>query len=209
MEITDRMKRTVVISRYNEPTDWIKSIPCNYIVYNKGEDIKDSEISKDNIIKVPNEGREAETFLRYIVSHYDQLPDSIVFLQGNPFDHHPNTLSDLKLEEFGGILKMGGQTFCDRNGNNSYPGLPVYQIQKILMPELDPEVFNFTAGAQYMIKKEYIINKPLSWWEKVLGLYNYYWFSNIESGYGHKPGVFIAHVFERIWEYLFKYEIPK
>ena len=203
------MKRTVVISRYKESTDWVKFIPCNYIIYNKGEDIRDTEIPKDNIIKVPNEGREAETFLRYIVSHYNQLPDSIVFLQGNPFDHHPNTLSDLKLEEFGGILKMGPQTFCDRNGNDSYPGLPVYQIQKILMPELDPEVFNFTAGAQYMIKKEYILNKPLSWWEKVLELYNYYWFSDIESGYGHKPGVFIAHVFERIWEYVFRYEIPK
>jgi hypothetical protein len=201
--------RKIVISRYNEPIDWILDLECDYIIYNKGESIGNPNIPSEKIINVPNEGREAETFLRYIVSNYNDLPETIAFVQGNPFDHYPETLVTLSSKDHKGISKMGPQTSCDGNGYPSYPGLPLSHIQKIAMPDLDIDNFYFTAGAQMMVDKEYILNKPLEWWESVFSMYNSYWFSNIESGYGHKPGVFIAHVFERLWEYIFKYDIKK
>jgi hypothetical protein len=201
------MERKVVIARYNEPTDWVHSIDFDYIIYNKGPKIEDERIPQEKIIEIPNEGREAETFLRYIVSNYNSLPDSIAFLQGNPFDHFPDTLEFINSEEEKGMIRMGPQTFCDRNGRDSYPGLPVGDIQKMIMPLLELDKINFTAGAQLMIDREFILNKPLEWWGFLLNFYNSYWFSDIESGYGHKPGVFIAHVFERLWEYIFRYEI--
>lgn len=201
------MNRKVVIARYNEPIEWVLDIKCDYVIYNKGNDINHPGIDQDKIINVPNEGREAETFLRYIVSNYHDLPDSIAFLQGNPFDHYPEALNVINSENTPDMERMGSQTFCDRVGRDSYPGLPVFNIQKIIIPELETERYDFTAGAQLMVDKKYIINKPLSWWQHVFYVYNNYWFSNIESGYGHKPGVFIAHVFERLWEYIFKHEI--
>ena len=203
------MDRKVVISRYNESLDWVSDIECDYIIYNKGGKIENPDIPQGKIIDVPNEGREAETFLRYIVSNYNDLPESIVFVQGNPFDHFPETLKIINSEHPNDMIRMGPQTSCDGNGVPSYPGLPLKGLQKIIMPDLDTGVFNFTAGAQMLVSKSYILNKPLLWWESVFSTYNAYWFSGIESGYGHKPGVFIAHAFERLWEYIFKYEIGK
>lgn len=201
------MEKKLVIARYNEPTEWISSVNCDYVIYNKGSEIQNDNIPKDKIINVPNEGLEAETFLRYIVSNYNSLPGSIAFLQGNPFDHFPETLEYVNSNEPVEMISLGGRIFCDGNGNDSYPGLPLREIQKIIMPDLDLEIFNFTAGAQMMVDKKYILNKPLEWWEFVESVYNKYWFSDIPSGYGRKPGVFIAHVFERLWEYIFSYEI--
>lgn len=201
------MNRKVIIARYNEPIEWVHDIQCDYLIYNKGNDITDQNIDPDKIIKVPNEGREAETFLRYIVLNYHDLPDSIAFVQGNPFDHYPEALNIINSESSQDIERMGNITFCDREGRDSYPGLPVFRIQKIIMPDLETEIYNFTAGAQLMIDKKHILNKPLDWWKSIFFVYNQYWFSKIESGYGHRPGVFIAHVFERLWEYIFKYEI--
>jgi hypothetical protein len=203
------MERKVVIARYNEPIDWVHSINFDYIIYNKGPKIEDERIPQEKIIEVPNEGLEAETFLRYIISNYNSLPDSIAFLQGNPFDHFPPTLEFINSPEERGITRMGPPTFCDKNGMDSYPGLPMGYMQKSIIPILDLDRINFTAGAQLMVDKEFILNKPLEWWESLLSFYNHYWFSGIESGYGHKPGVFIAHVFERLWEYIFRYEIKK
>ena len=79
------MDRKVVISRYNEPLDWISGIECDYIIYNKGEEIENPDIPKEKILNVPNEGREAETFLRYIVSNYNNLPEFLAYQHQNTF----------------------------------------------------------------------------------------------------------------------------
>jgi hypothetical protein len=60
------MNKKVVIARYKEPIDWINNLSCDYIIYNKGDKIDESL----NHIDVPNEGREAETYLRFIVDNY-------------------------------------------------------------------------------------------------------------------------------------------
>ena len=36
-----------------------------------------------------NVGREGETLLHYIIQDYDRLPESLWFLQGDPFTHQP------------------------------------------------------------------------------------------------------------------------
>ena len=143
------MDRKVVISRYNESLDWVSDIECDYIIYNKGGKIENPDIPQGKIINVPNEGREAETFLRYIVSNYNDLPESIVFVQGNPFDHFPETLKIINSEHPNDMIRMGPQTSCDGNGVPSYPGLPLKGLQKIIMPDLDTGVFNFTASRIY------------------------------------------------------------
>jgi tetratricopeptide (TPR) repeat protein len=73
-----------VIARYQEDIDWTKDLKGDVIVYNKGSD--DLNIP---YIKSENIGRESETYCRFIVEWYEHLSnyDSVVFLQGNPFDH--------------------------------------------------------------------------------------------------------------------------
>jgi hypothetical protein len=72
----------IVVSRFNEDVRWLKQLKLPYTVYNKGKTLS----SIDNI-KVENIGREADTFVQYILSNYQNLPENVVFAQGNPFDH--------------------------------------------------------------------------------------------------------------------------
>ena len=66
----------IVIAKYREDISFIKNFKYPVKVYDKSTDY-------------PNVGREAETYLRYIIENYDNLPEIVIFLQGNPFDHLP------------------------------------------------------------------------------------------------------------------------
>lgn len=200
----------IVIARYTEPVDWIQNLNHDFIVYNKGNQIDPKKIDPKNVINVPNDGREAETYLRYIVDHYENTPPAVVFLQGNPFDHYPKVLETIEnIGHVESIIPLSSETFCDLMGNDSYPGLPVGYFRNLILPGYsDSERIDFIAGAQFIVPGNLIKNKPLEWWVSLKETYNQYWFSNIRSGYGIRPGQFIGHVFERLWPSIFKYEIP-
>jgi len=204
------MKIKAVIARYNEPIEWVKDLGFDYIIYNKGEKISPDLISPEKVIEVANEGREAETYLRYITENYEAIPDLVVFLQGNPFDHFPRLFEVLKENESTKeIIPLGNNTFCDLNGNDSYPGLPMGHFRSLIIPgHSSDERIDFIAGAQFIIPGVYIKNKPLEWWNYIKDIYERYWFSAIPSGYGIPPGQFIGHVFERLWSDIFKYKLP-
>lgn len=76
------IKAFVVISRYQESVEWIKSLTDNYIIYNKGESLPDyKQILCENV------GANQYDIARFIYDNYDNLPDLMAFLQGDPFDH--------------------------------------------------------------------------------------------------------------------------
>lgn len=91
------MKPFFVIARYNEDVSWLfkRHYLSNGVIYNKGSD----DISyAGKIVQSSNHpvwGRESETYLRYIIDHYDNLPEYIIFTQANPFGHSPNFLEIL------------------------------------------------------------------------------------------------------------------
>ena len=82
-----------VISRYNEYINWIVSIP-SYVskiyIYNKGENHcyfkdftpPDDFMSKVIFIQLPNVGRIDHTIAYHINTHWDYLPDNLIFLPG-------------------------------------------------------------------------------------------------------------------------------
>ena len=76
----------LVISRYNEDIEWVRKYD-NKIIYNKGDRTTIVEDMQSYVIDIPNIGREAHTFLYYIIEHYDNLPDIVVFSQGRYDDH--------------------------------------------------------------------------------------------------------------------------
>jgi hypothetical protein len=72
----------VIVARYNENIDWLKSILNYCVIYNKGRKLNiQNEIMLDNI------GRESHTYLHHIIQNYDQLEDVLVFTQANISDH--------------------------------------------------------------------------------------------------------------------------
>ena len=76
------MKTKYIVARYNESIDWLNFAMDKRVIFNKGE-----KLNIPNEILVPNVGRESETYLRYIIENYDNLPDICVFLQGRISDH--------------------------------------------------------------------------------------------------------------------------
>jgi glycosyltransferase involved in cell wall biosynthesis len=72
-------KREIVIARFDEDLSWFKAPPADQVtVYNKGY------IRPDHYdIILPNEGREAGTYLYHIISNWENLAEQTVFLQGN------------------------------------------------------------------------------------------------------------------------------
>lgn len=78
-----KTKPFFVISRFSENVEWVKEITSNYIIYNKGEVLDDSYHQKI----VPNLGGNQYDIFDYICENYENLPELMIFTQGNPFDH--------------------------------------------------------------------------------------------------------------------------
>lgn len=76
----------VVVARYNEDLSWIlKEFPNDKVtIYNKGKDDLNLP-SNYHIIKLPNIGREAHTYIYHIINNYSHLSKRVLFLQGDPF----------------------------------------------------------------------------------------------------------------------------
>ena len=84
------MSFCIVVARYNECVEWTKQFP-NVIIYNKGTNLDNGY----NEVFLNNVGREGHTYYKYICDNYENLSDYTIFLQGRPFDHSPNILSNL------------------------------------------------------------------------------------------------------------------
>jgi len=72
-----------VISRFKEDVSWIKDVSEDYIVYNKGED----DLVEYKTKRMPNIGANQRDIFHFIHENYDNLPELMAFVQGDPFDH--------------------------------------------------------------------------------------------------------------------------
>ncbi len=180
----------IVIAVYNENVDWIKKICSNRIfIYLKNEtrytEIK-NKFPDANIEVLENIGRESHTYLYHICKYYNDISDTTVFLQGNPFDHCFNIIEL--------INKSVPNTFfglwveCDGNGNPDHCGLRVADVYTELFGETKHN-FRFIAGAQFMISVDSIRKHSLEYYKILLNKhYNEYKF---------------PWCIERYWSYIF------
>lgn len=176
----------IVISHFCEKSDWIKSTNISNIkkiIYEKGNAKQqncpiyrdDVTVKNVKVIKLPNIGREAHTYLYHIVNNYKELTDYTIFLQGNPLTHYselietltrlPESLSDLY--EF----SEGCYSLCD----TCIMERPVEWSRFEISPkEVYDKFFNlknkwflYGSGAQYIIHKKCITNKPLDFYKRL------------------------------------------
>ena len=180
--------KTLVIARYSEDLSWIDNVNCQYLIYNKGLPLDISSISTTNI------GRESETYLRYIKDNYHNLPNIIIFAQGNPFDHCADFINKVNSLE---VLDADYVTLCDATYSINIDITQPYlkEITEKFIPEYSNvcKDWDFGAGAQYAVSKKLILKKPIDWWEQLYATHMYYSTLNSDSQY-HIP-----HTFERLW----------
>lgn len=156
------MKKHFVIARYNEELNWLEPFieQIEYTLYNKGNQ---PPHFINNYHQKPNIGRESETYLSYIISNYYNLPDLVVFLQGNPFDHISTSIKEIIDYKALKPLYMGDDYFCDLNGNPDHGGLDIEPVLKQLELPYNNLLF-FNAGANMIIPKENILKHSYWWW---------------------------------------------
>lgn len=173
---------TIVIARYKENLKWIKDLPNDYkqVIYNKGEDLLGT-ISLENI------GREAHTYLYYIVNNYEKLDDYTIFCQGHPFDHCKNFLQEINKR--GDYIEFADfKPQSQGNGLPHHGGLKIHEASQRFFGFTKPW-YGFPSGAQFIVSKENILKHPKSLYEEMLRYcYEY-----------HEA----AWVMERLWRILF------
>jgi hypothetical protein len=108
-----------------------------------------------------NVGREGHTYYKHIYDNYDNLTDYIIFLQGNPFDHSPNIISNLNNYVNNKELSIDFEFLseivvnCNLKGCRHHPGLPLIETYEKLFGERKKNMkFIFGAGSIYCIKKK-------------------------------------------------------
>ena len=90
----------LVIARYAEDLGWIEAVPESFAItiYNKGGPLLPvgPRLSRAEILEVPNQGRESETYLRHLLSREWRAPGFTVLTQGDPLEHSPDFLTLLR-----------------------------------------------------------------------------------------------------------------
>jgi hypothetical protein len=175
----------LVIAKYKENTDWISDLGYSYTLYNKGP-VNDALHS----INVPNVGRESETYLRYIVDNYNGLPDTLVFLQGNPFPHCRDLKQQILNYKKEPYYFLGNELIFDyENGQPHHPGLNIAEIAKLLGIYTDEKKYYFVPGAQFIVTAATLRSRSLSWWKNAY---------EVHTKFHSSPWVY-----ERLWGDIF------
>lgn len=75
-----------LISRYSESLEWLEGKMLNGYIINKGSDLI-GDYENIQVIKHENYGANQFDLLNFICENYYKLPNLMMFIQGNPFDH--------------------------------------------------------------------------------------------------------------------------
>lgn len=216
----------IVISHFCEKLDWAKPLKSiNKIIYEKGS-VKqqncpiyrdDVKVQNLKVIRLPNIGRESHTYLYHIINNYNNLTDYTVFVQGNPLSHCSDLVSIIQK-----LPESLNQLFEFSNGCYSLCDVclmerPVEWSRIEVFPKevyekffsLENDWFLFGSGAQYIVHKKCITNKPLEFY---LSLYEYLVEQYKEDPKRHSH---VPWSLERLWPSIFdsdnkyKYKILK
>lgn len=165
-----------IVARYNEDISWTKDFP-NVTLINKGEKLE--ETFGHTVIELENVGREGHSYYKWIYDNYENiLEDYIIFVQGNPFDHSPNILTNLH------------KYMNDSNLNNDFIYISQLHNKTTLLKECDKKLYCTTIlrtyqdlfrfikeseivgawGAQFMVSKRSILTKSKAFYEKLVNL---------------------------------------
>jgi len=204
------MSYKIVVARYNESIEWLNTEMSNCIVYNKG-----NKLGIENEILLENIGRESETYLHYIITNYDNLPDVVIFTQARISDHKGSDdvkyLIDIKNQALQYSMSLnfaihndvGNNIHFDKEWNLRQNGYFLKDNYKNNTPITFLEWFKtnisinypnpifFYCNAIFAVKKENIIKRPIEYYKKLILEVNHH----INSTEGH--------FFERSWFYIF------
>ena len=215
---------TLVACRYAETADevWEGAEQVDRLFYNKGAE--DFAPPGAQVVTLQNTGREGHAFLHYITTHYDSLPEVVVFSQARtsdaavlPFGQYLTTRS------FRAVVHGVGHGFLHANrwceGENQGWGYidfpPPYSaawnvgrmgrvnmsIREFFVRHIRPELPEggqciTTLSGTFSVHRNHILRHPRSKYTELAALLSAH------------PDPEIGHYFERTWAHLFMCTIP-
>lgn len=198
------MSYLIVVAHYKENLEWLQQLDSNRIVvYNKN-----NELTPYPTVTIPNLGRESNTYLKYIVDNYENLPDIVVFMQGNDdhlsvvnINHFIKKMELFPSHQFEGKLSIFTPSGLGLSNNGR---IPRYRGQTLIPAESDfytwfrryirrevPRYFCVIWGACFLVRSEAIRSRPLQFY---LDMYQ-------QTMVGEATEV--GHFLERSWYYIF------
>jgi len=201
------MSYRIIVAKYDEPINWLLKEKDHCIIYNKGAPLDKPNNIGLTEIDLPNVGRESDTYLQYIISNYDDLPDVVVFTQARISDHkrhnNPDILINLKDRELINANSSFKITRINRRWNVSNAGFFLKNNYKHNTPILFGEWFTSNISKTYpvsfkgnyygifAVRKQAILSRPISFYKKIL------------EEISHHSDPAEGHFFERSWYYIF------
>jgi hypothetical protein len=177
----------IVIAKFNEDMDWVKQLRYNYKIYDKSKDI-------------PNVGREAETYLRYIIENYNNLPNYVVFLQGRPFDHLKEENVDFintSIDSLNNTDHVVNLRDLADESHNLYTRTT--ESFTALFDSPLPNRFSISYGAQYIVPKSCILNRKREFYEVIRNV-----MVNVNNTEESRTNCLVCPwSMERMWLYIF------
>lgn len=204
------MSYTIVVARFNENISWLQSEHDHCIIYNKGEPLNiPNERMLDNV------GRESDTYLQYVIDHYHDLPDVVVFTQARISDHtgtddvrqliqmkneaqiYSKSINFKAYTEDGVCRIHWGKSWNVRpegyylpdNYKNNTPIVFWEWFEKHIMPY--PSIIRVYCNAIFAVKKEHILCRPIEY------------FCRLQQEVNHHVNPSEGHFLERSWYYIF------
>ena len=183
------MTFVVVSSHFGEDLCWLKKCPWKVIVISHKGFHPQKCIQPTQVI--PNKGREASSYLKYIVDNYDRLPDHVMFIHGHEHawhQYHKKSLFDVV--HLGDYFPLNSfWTNTDEHKEKIKKHWHV--IEPWVGPQ--PDELGFLDGsAQFIVSKERIRRHPKEVYKT--------WYHTIMTS----PDDFeLAVVFEYTWHYIF------
>jgi hypothetical protein len=189
----------LVVARHHEDMAWLRRVPRQFriTIYDKGDGTSGGAC-------LPNNGREADTYLHHLVNRYDELADLTVFVQGHPFDHAPDLHRRLRalaegaedIPEFHwlGFLAdtddpRGRRLFVPWSKNPAREELDLEGFHRALFGTPGPAAYRFFPGGQFTVTRAVALHRSR---EFLLAA------RELALRFPHAP-----HCFERCWDRFF------
>jgi hypothetical protein len=197
-----------VVARYQEDIRWLSPIMKECIIYNKG-----FPLHLENEVLLKNVGRESDTYLQFIIRNYENLPDVVVFTQGNIKDHIPTDNIKFLLELKSQAQQQGVSKPMAHYIQEEYsPWNP--EFNKIETRYMLPDCYKdypktFREWFTQTLRPNY--PNPLMFFSKGLFAvrkdkirkHSLDYYKNLISHVNHNINPVEGHFFERAWFYVF------
>jgi len=175
--------------------------------------------------------REAETYFRHIVAHYEKLPAHILFTQAQPqYDYSVEMLGKY-FGEKSGLLALSGVTVCSCEGFSYYWAgdklgakhggfIRIRELWALFQGTLCPKEFSCSHNGIFVVSRPRILAQPKRLHQYVQSLFqvnrgdplrhneqNYH--NNDQDAPAGEPGWYtLGHVLERSWMFVFNCTDP-